>query len=523
MFTFLVPVLICYSCTASSNPVDKGDSTQTSFTPTRISGSPYPVSQCPDTLFAVDESNFSDSQLLAIHTLQGIVAQSKPRIFVFKGSDGNAVWLNELQKTYGIRADYTYQSDFKGLINKFKGYVSGYIITTLTEPAAYVALSMSGIKKAIAVTSLDEQTLKDLGLTKIEDVTNQDYATFYNKYNNEINKNIICLQTNDKLNFLGDYAAFAKSMYYHGTLNSSISSQVFSGLSPNAALFGWDGEFNLVKTASQNSIMVHAADYCSNLSVYSNIGVETKQQQHVIDTTVKKDVHTVCFLLTDGDNLQWDIGTLYFNSNWFGSEYRKHANIGWTISPAMCEVAPTILKKFYDNAGTKDGGRDYFVAGPSGLGYMFPEVYPQLESYAKLTNDFMKKSDLSIVNLIGNSMSSTCLTPFASQDQIDAIFFYYYSDYSGGKGKITWINGKPIITGRLTLWKGTFEDPISLSEKINSLSTDITSQSAYSLIPVHVWSTNVSDVVTAISYFNKNVRVVTPDEFVKLIKKNIAH
>jgi hypothetical protein len=97
------------------------------------------------------------------------------------------------------------------------------------------------------------------------------------------------------------------------------------------------------------------------------------------------------------------------------------------------------------------------------------------------------------------------------------------SDYTGGKGSIYWVNGKPVITGRCQLWSGQTDSPESLAQKINSLSTDITSSKGYSLIPVHAWQNTVEDVANCISLLNKNVRVVTPDEFVALIKKNISH
>ena len=41
----------------------------------RVSGSPYPVSQIPKSLFAIDYSQLSASQIVAAETLQGILAQ----------------------------------------------------------------------------------------------------------------------------------------------------------------------------------------------------------------------------------------------------------------------------------------------------------------------------------------------------------------------------------------------------------------------------------------------------------------
>jgi hypothetical protein len=72
------------------------------------------------------------------------------------------------------------------------------------------------------------------------------------------------------------------------------------------------------------------------------------------------------------------------------------------------------------------------------------------------------------------------------------------------------------------LWQA-FETPETLAAKLNALSRDIHSADAYSLIPVHVWTMTVSDVVKCQSLLNPNVRVVTPEEFVQLVVKNIPH
>jgi hypothetical protein len=41
-------------------------------------------------------------------------------------------------------------------------------------------------------------------------------------------------------------------------------------------------------------------------------------------------------------------------------------NFGWTVSPALSELAPTVLDYFYQNASNTDTAKDYFVAAPSG-------------------------------------------------------------------------------------------------------------------------------------------------------------
>jgi hypothetical protein len=95
-----------------------------------------------------------------------------------------------------------------------------------------------------------------------------------------------------------------------------------------------------------------------------------------------------------------------------------------------------------------------------------------------------------------------------------------YSDYSGWKGKIIWSNGKPVIGGKFSFW-GDKETPQTMADKINSEVKNQYLPEGYSLIPVHAWSHTVEDVHKCINLLDENVRVVAPDDFVKLIKRNL--
>ncbi len=516
-------------CSRKSGPLEPGGTAANQ--PSRISGSPYPVSRKPDTLFVVDESTLTYTQILTVESLQGILAQSRPEIYVINGNtDSYAIWLSDLVNTYGVTAEYTYSSDFAGLLRHFKSEISGYILTTTTEPSIDIAFSEAGLKDAIVVAASDEPTVTGLGITELTDVTNATYQEFFSEYQGMMNKDALCYQTaaNEKAQYLPDYAIFGKMFFYYGDISSPLTSQIFSTMNSNSALLGWgNDEFSLVRTASQNSIMVHAADFAKDLSALSNFGVEEKQASHITNPATIDSVHTVCFVMTDGDNIQWVLNNFDTDQNWYASPDRREVNLGWTISPALCELAPTVMKRFYDSEGKSEGGRDYFIAGPSGLGYMYPESYKDLASYASLTASFMEKADLHIVNVIGSSnppaVPTSNLVPYLNQQQIDAVFYYPYSNYAGCGGQITWANGKPIITARYNLWSPQYESPQTLAAKLNSLSTDITSAGGYSLVDVHVWTQSVADVANCVKLLDKHVRVVAPDEFVELIEKNVKH
>ena len=511
-------LLILISCKDDVNNVDEGESP---VIPHRISNSPYPVSQTPDKLFVINDANFSVSQRITIGTLQGILAQTEPQIYRV-ATEGYLTWVNDLKDNYNVELDYSLDSNFEGLISNFKDQFSGYILSPAEEPSIHVAISLAGIKKAIVVLPEDETVVKALGIPLVEDVRDKDMNWLIDNYD-DFNVNTVCYQKAEKATHLGDYAAFGKSLFFFGDINSDLTTRIFSLMQPNSALLGWgDDEFKLVEKASKNSIFVNPGDWALNLSTLSNFEKETKQIKHNNSPEVVEDVHTVCFLVTDGDNIIWLLNDFATNPKWFASPNRNKVKIGWTMSPAMSELAPTVLNYFYNQADQSDIGRDYFIASSSGQGYMYPDLYGSLDSYTTQLNEYMAKSDLNILNIIGNSINDEYLLPYLSQSNIDALFYYYFSDYAGGKGEIKWVSGEPVITGRYKLWEG-FETPGSIASKLNNLSKDIHSADGYSLIPVHIWSNGVNEIVECAELLDENVRVVTPDEFVSLIKQNVQH
>ncbi len=72
----------------------------------RVPGSPFPVSQIPDTLYVINMESLTDDQRLTVITLQGMLAKTKPEIFCWR-SVGFPLWLEDLHENYGIYIDST--------------------------------------------------------------------------------------------------------------------------------------------------------------------------------------------------------------------------------------------------------------------------------------------------------------------------------------------------------------------------------------------------------------------------------
>lgn len=489
----------------------------------RLEKSPYPSSSQPDTLYRLTDSSYDQAQLLTIGTLQGLLARTEPKLYRINAASYD-IWLTDLKNKYGVTVITEFDNSFAGIIDKFKDSVEGYVICNLNDNSVNVAISMCGITNCVAVTAAYKNVLDSLGIPMYMDVrsVSKDEFWFFGNYGSQINKNIFIFQNETKSSFLADYSVFGKMITVYNSSFIAGTNRIFDSFNSNAATLGWkDGdEYGIVDYSSKYDVYVHAADWANNLSALSNFNAPEFKQPDPPVKPDKKNVHTVCFLMTDGDNIQWVLGDFFTSSKWYSSTRRGKTSMGWTMAPALSELAPTVLKKFYDLEKNTSIGRDHFVAGPSGVGYIFPDKYKDLAGYSDLTNAYMKKADIGILNILGNNDADMYLSPFMTQPNIDAIFYYFYSDYSGGAGKIKWVNNKPVIYGRYNLWD-LFESPTSLAAKLNNLSTDVTSPESYSLIPVHVWSIDMDAVMNCVIRLDDDVQVVAPDEFVALIKKNV--
>ena len=114
--------------------------------------------------------------------------------------------------------------------------------------------------------------------------------------------------------------------------------------------------------------------------------------------------------------------------------------------------------------------------------------------------------------------------PLLAQDQIEAVIYYNYSDYAGmchpspglpmasGCAPVQWVGDKPVLGGRMNLWSGVgpepyggkpgFENVSSIVEKLMNETLcpkDATDPNGYSIIPVHVWTHTVADVLEVVN------------------------
>lgn len=495
----------------------------------------------PNSLYIINDTDMTNAEQTMIATLQGLIAsKSKKQIYILSSSEPDyKIWLEDLNKNYNVK--YKVINNPWKLIDLFKPYINGYILyATNKKPSINNACTLASLKESIAIDESIESILNSHGITNlIKDCRETDkYWAFNNLWDLGLNHSTVIELSNDKYLALRDYAILSKSLvFYEDDIHDiTLRKAIFSSMDDGGRILGWGpDEHTNVSIASKFGIDMIAADWSYNLSVLSSYPLIEKTQNNIDNKINEKneenEFHYITFIMSDGDNQQWLLGSNFSSKNWFGSPYRGDFNLGWSLSPSLYYLAPTVFSKYYDFASTSKYNDNYVVSA-SGNGYMYPSKYPpdKLINYTKRLNDYMKKVDEHFVLILDDESfyKIDLWDKYTINPNISALFYLNYDINNAYDGKIIWSNNKPIISCRDLLWAGIEDENqliFNISDRINHGYTNIKDPNSYTFVYVHVWSNTMDNVNDVITKLNKNpkVKIVTPDTFVKLIQDNVPH
>lgn len=512
--------------TAARQEAGSADATDAAGATTTGTGIALPRGTAVSSLDVIPSANLTTNpDRVLVACLQGLVAKTSPEgIFIDEGGPG-ALWKNYLHTTYGISLDDSF-STWQQLLTHFQSHVRGYIRYDMTaNPASVnVASSLSGPLNALIVDRSQESAVQSLGVTRmLLDVSDKDEHWAYATYQALFSDRVAAELNSTVYYHLRDYIALTDSFtFYDGV--TKWRAGVLDNLGPAATLMGYgNDETAMIEQASEEGVTSIPSDLAPNLSVLSGIHSTAGLTQKPEPAPVTGDKHYVTFVISDGDNVAWNLWGLH---EYFANPVRGSFNVGYGISPSLVDLAPGPLRWYYENAS--DGpARDHFIAGPSGRGYTYPSHMPAdaLDAHTVTLNEYMGKGDLRICEILDDQpvfKRSDLWAPYLRQPNIDALFYFGpTAKGSGTKGGIRWVNGKPVIAQRDVLWAGQTEEP-ELIDHINKRPAAPASADGYTLVLVHCWTKSLTDVRTVVNGLGPQVEVVTPRTFVRLINDNHA-
>ena len=347
-----------------------------------------------------------DDEFFLFSSLKGIVNRKQPRIFSYEGdafAEGRYTWLESLN------LEYIEYSDNWELITKYQSEISGIVIYDPNQfHTVNLATMIAGDENALIASPnlANRLTASPYNFPVVEDLRDrfsnklQIYQTIYDDYWPQKNKRIL----------MGISPEFVKASVREYAValglptiwlnpdvggESELLNKFLVSMPPDGHYMGWwPEEGKGITRASQFGIPTIPSDFCTNLTMHSGFDREIRIKPTPPKPALENKIY-VAFILSDGDNLQF---VEHLMRKIWSDPQRGSVPLGWTISPAMKDAMPGALNYYYDSATDNDN----LISGPSGLGYIYPNFYPnddRLADYVKRTESYNKKTGIRVTTI----------------------------------------------------------------------------------------------------------------------------
>ncbi len=374
-------------------------------------------------LDVITDSNLTVDEQITFTCLQGLVNANETRLALY--IDNVEPWAD----IYGYKANkVTTPNGRYELIKKYASEISGVVLYSAEQVKSCpdivnLAATAANIRGAIPLSSSLYNRWKGKGieLPVVEDLTGLTLSTrldvyqyLYDHYWQACTKRILIVQ-DARYHQLHDLASAtgAAIVYLSCKTEDRKELALFKNFcrdmtAGESIVMGWNGqEKELMTTLATYGLSCVPADFFSAPSVFAqdvDVQINPVPDMPELDNKIY-----IAFYFSDGDNIQYTMNAMkeYWDNS---AKYRGQVPVNWTISPALCEVAPGMMNYYYNSATSAD----CFVCGPSGLGYTVPvntygatlgNTFKNNEffaAYARMTNRYLAKSGLRTVTVWDN-------------------------------------------------------------------------------------------------------------------------
>jgi hypothetical protein len=319
--------------------------------------------------------------------------------------------------------------------------------------------------------------------------------------------------------YLRDYAVANRAMIFWLDANvpeqKALFEKILADVKPGTPYLGWfsndvAGEFSGVEITSSHGVFVLAADWFSNLTVFSGTKIKSSDPKPMQAPKLENKIY-LTYTFSEGDNFQYNqhrMRIIWDDPN------RGKVPINWTSSPLLYDGAPAILD-YYRTTATDN---DLLIAGPSGAGYFYPAAWPEntFSDYLKRSFPYLTKSGMTIpyvlnrVNGQNVPLSESIAAAYRDKYHAPGLFLSWEDRYgvelvngnlpvSTIQGISTVQDGKNILAQAKAGWDG--KSPLFVS------------------LGLLAWSMTPSDVVAMTESLGPEYQVVRADQYFSLIRQ----
>lgn len=319
--------------------------------------------------------------------------------------------------------------------------------------------------------------------------------------------------------FLRDYAVANRAMVFWLRPNVSrdraLFESILSRVEPGTPYLGWfaddvAGEFSGVELTSRYGVYVLAADWFNNLTVFSGTRLKPITERATRVRPLENKIY-VTLMFGEGDNLQYNqhhMRVLWDDPN------RGKVPLNWTSSPLLIDAAPAILNYYHETATEND----YLVAGPSGVGYFYSNVWPSdsFRGFLAKSAPYLERSGMPLVYALNRiSELNVRLTPpvaaaYEEEYNLAGLFLSWENQYN------TYVMNRtlPISTVRGI---GSIEEGLSTLEAAKARWTG--DRPMFVAIGLLAWNLRPTDAVILVNRLGPEFEVVLADEYFALLRQ----
>lgn len=359
-------------------------------------GGLYPKLASAGTLYVYDLRGDAPEAKLSALALQGLINQGTAKIYVLTRGNTDTDWLNASGKSYvNVTLLGGTNPGLRTLYRDYRTSVSKLIEWDGAKDWTFnIALMKGSLEAGLPVTDgVKNSLVSEFGSKPVEDIRSNwsgrtaAYDWALDNLMPSLNKKALftaglrTTEPNPNDNWTGspwlifDYAVASKSFVFY--LDPRVQSErdeivkivQRGGYAPGTGMFGYapNGD-ELNATVNPYGIGYVVSDYYSNGSVWSSFPNHTYSQAAGTAVEARPGKVYVSILASDGDNLQFDQGSLYKQ---FQSSAKGTVPVGITIAPSAQELNSPMLDYFYANKTSNVE----LVAGPTGYQFIYPENY----------------------------------------------------------------------------------------------------------------------------------------------------
>lgn len=231
--------------------------------------------------------------------------------------------------------------------------------------------------------------------------------------------------------------------------------------------------------------------------------------------TPEPDGRYVTFIVSDGDNVSYD--QYHLLTDVWPAREQAGIPIGVTVSLELPRLAPAL----WDHYVTTAGPDTVLVAAPSGAGYAYPSMMPDLDGYLELTAPLLRDTGLRSIWLLDNgglaSPDPSTTDAYADRLPLDALF----ADYASFAGGVVTPNPPAISFAgedEVPVVHGVFGLGVELAvEQIRRTTALAGDGPGFVFVGLNAWEMGPGEARQVMDRLGPGYTAVRPDEFIGLL------